>query len=329
MKTTPRQTRSVDQLHSGPAAPAAAGQFWRQAWRRICLLGVVGVLSACSAVQLGYLNSAHLTQWWLNKYFQFNSVQADWVKEQLNESLVWHRSQGLPIWVDTFEQWAKEVPQDTTTEIMCRDIDTLKVQADAVFQHLVPMWTQLALNLEPKQITRLERELAESNEDYVNERMASDPQERLAARLEAAVERSERLYGRITDAQERLLKAQLQTSPYTAEQDYARRLATQKNLIDLIRTQQERWGRSTQIGAPPPEAAIQEWRALWQTFLYPAQHWPDLEVRERQAKVEQATCDIFATLHNATDATQRAHWAEVLVGIADDLRGEILSAPAQ
>ena len=295
-------------------------------WRACALAGVALLLSACGAVQLAYLNSAHLTHWWLNQRMDFTSVQSDWIKDRLDETLLWHRREALPGWISAFDHWTRVVPAPTTAATMCQDIDTMKAKADEIAQRMLPMWAQVARNLSPSQIKTLERRIASDNEDYVDEHLQADPKKRFAARLESAVERSERLYGRITDAQEKLISEQLRQSPYSAEDAYARRQATQQRVLALIRAQQARWGRSASISEPAPAEAVQQWRTLWAEFLYPAQLWPDLAVRNAQARVEQSTCTMMATLHNATDTAQRQHWVKVLRGIAEDLGGEVISA---
>lgn len=295
-------------------------------WQATAMAGVALLLSACGAVQIAYLNSAHLAHWWLNKRLDFTTAQSEWVKTQLDDTLIWHRREALPGWITAFDQWTRVVPAPTTAATMCQDIDTMKAKADAIAQRVLPMWAQVARHLSPSQIKTLERRIASDNEDYLDEHLQADPKKRFAARLERAVERSERLYGRITDAQEKLLSEQLRQSPYSAEDAYARRQATQQRVLALIRAQQVRWGRSTAISEPAPPEAVQQWRALWAEFLYPAQLWPDLAVRNAQARVEQSTCAMLATLHNATDAEQRQHWVKVLRGIAEDLGSEVISA---
>ncbi|MEY2994312.1 MAG: hypothetical protein RL357_1247 [Pseudomonadota bacterium] len=323
----PAQTAqpSVPHTPSTPSAsPIPRTRAWLS-WRPWALVGAALLLSACGAVQLAYMNSAHLSHWWLNQRLDFSSAQSDWVKSQLDDTLTWHRRHALPGWVAAFEQWAQVVPQTTTPATMCQDIDTMKSKADEIAQRVMPMWAQVARNLSPSQLKTLERRIASDNEDYVDEHLQADPKKRFAARLERAVERSERLYGRITDAQNKILSDQLRQSPYSAEDAYARRQATQQRVLALIRSQQERWGRSALISEPAPPEAVQQWRTLWRDFLYPAQHWPDLAVRNAQAQVEQSTCAMLATLHNATDAEQRQHWVKVLRGIAEDLGDEIIA----
>lgn len=66
--------------------------------RRWCLLSLVLLLQACSAVKLGYHQLPTIGYWWLDAHLSFTDSQTGEVRQALSQLHSWHRQQELPVY---------------------------------------------------------------------------------------------------------------------------------------------------------------------------------------------------------------------------------------
>lgn len=267
------------------------------------------VLGGCSALRLTYSQGPQVAYLWLDRQFDFDDRQAARAKEGLGHWFDWHRRQELPQLAALFARAADEVLQDTTGEQLCRWWDTLQPHADAAVEHALPDAAELARLLGPDQLATLHKRQARSNEKYTDEYLQPDAAKRRRAAIERAVERAERLYGRLGPAQRQVIEQAADVSPFDPQRLQSERLRRQVELDHQLQRLQAR-------PAMAREEAIAALRQYWQHV----RHSPD-EAYARYAKELTAfNCAASARVHNATTASQRATARERLRDWATDLR---------
>jgi hypothetical protein len=129
------------------------------------------------------------------------------------------------------------------------------------------------------------------------------------------VSRAEILYGRLDDAQRKLIADGIAASPFDAKRWLVERQARQREIVETLRSLQ-----AARADAARTEAALRVFAAHAAVSPRPA-------YREYQQRLIDYNCALVARLHNVTTPEQRRHAAERLKGWEDDLRA--LSAQHQ
>ena len=151
---------------------------------------------------------------------------------------------------------------------------------------------------------RYAKGLAEMRDDYLQ----PDPADRRAESVKRALERAERLYGRLGDAQKRVLAEGVDASPFNPELWLAERRRRQRDTLQTLRR------------LVADKADRDQRLAALRTLAARMERSPHAEYRAYQIKLGDYNCAIAAQLHNATTPAQRRAARETLKGWEDDLR---------
>jgi hypothetical protein len=261
-------------------------------------------LAACSSARLAYNQAPNLTYWWLDGHIDFTSDQTPEVRSKIDEFFQWHRSSELPEYSRRLQSWQDMALRDITPAEACTEFTAIRQRIDAAAERMVVPMARVALQLDASQLENLERRQAKSNEAFTKDHLQPTRKKELDERLEKAVERSERFYGPLTNAQRELLREQLSRSPWDPERTHAER---QRRQADLLKTV-----RDLQANPAIAEQAVREHVA--RISRSPTPGYPDYS-----ARLVQHGCTQFATLHNSTTPEQRANAVNALKGYADDV----------
>jgi len=147
------------------------------------------------------------------------------------------------------------------------------------------------------------------------EYLQPDAAERRQETEKRALERFERLYGKLGETQLRVVRAGLAASPFNAELWLAERQRRQADAVQTLRRLvADKADRETRI------------KAL-QALVQRSELSPSPEYRAYQVKLGDHNCQFAAQLHNATTPAQRLRARETLEGWAEDLRA-LMATPA-
>ncbi|RZI96966.1 MAG: hypothetical protein EOO54_30145, partial [Haliea sp.] len=83
------------------------------------VLGLAGVLAACSVVKLAYNQAPELAYLQLDGYFDFNDTQTSRVKDELVKVQRWHRSTQLPAYSEFLKKWQGVITGDLSEAQVC------------------------------------------------------------------------------------------------------------------------------------------------------------------------------------------------------------------
>jgi hypothetical protein len=213
------------------------------------------------------------------------------------------------------ERARAQVLEPITPATACEWQDTLQRRAETAFNEAVPALAQVALTLSPAQLQRIERRLAEKNQDFRDENLPSDPAERQKVTLKRGLKRVEMLYGRLSNAQRDGMARGLAASPFDGELWDAERRARQQDLLRLLRA----LDAHSPNAQPAAQAALRRWGEQTGRSPRPA-------YRAYQERLDDYNCRLAAQIHNATTPAQRQAAQATLKGWEDDLRSLRLQA---
>ena len=201
---------------------------------RVCVFALAGLLIGCSALRLGYSNGESIVYWWLHGYVDLEAGQESKTRAVIGDLFAWHRKTQLP----EYAQLLVQVRQLLSREAMPVDVlkvrDELKGRMLAVIDRALPALADLALSLEPRQITHIEQKFASNNENYRKEYLRGDLEDRQSLRYKKVMKQAEYWFGRFSPEQEARIRAASDARPLDNAFWMAERMRRQRELITLL-----------------------------------------------------------------------------------------------
>jgi hypothetical protein len=274
------------------------------------LLGLL-FLSGCSAVRVGYSQAPTLAWWWLDGYMDFNAEQEARVKEALNQWFAWHRTTQLPDYANLLAAAQVQVMQPATPAQVCRWADDLRARIAVAFAQGVPMAADLLPSLKAEQLAHLERKYRKSNQEFEEDFLQPQAEERLKASVKRGIDRTEMLYGRLDERQRQLIAAGVAASPFDAAAWFAERQRVQIETLQTL-------ARLSAGGAARADRDSN--LAGLQALAVRVQRAQDGDYRAYQQRLSEYNCAFFAQVHNSTTLAQRQTARAKLKAWEDDLR---------
>lgn len=257
------------------------------------------LLTGCSAIRLGYNNAASLTYWWLDGYIDFTDAQAQPVRDRLAALHAWHRQRELPALADLLQQMQTLAAGDVTPQQVCALTDPIRQHLRRLAAQVAESMAPIVPTLRPEQLEHLAEQFEKHNQTWREEWLDGTAAELQERRLERTIDRYESFYGRLSDAQQALLRQRIAASSYDPRLAWAERLRRQR---DMLRVFQEH------RGGERPAHVQAELLALLQRSLEP----PEPEYRQQFESTLQEGCQTLAALHNSASPAQRRQLIERL-----------------
>ena len=261
--------------------------------RIIGLLALAALLSACSAIKLGYNNIDDVAYWWLDGYVDFGDEQSTRVREDLARLHRWHRAQELPQLVTLLQGIERIAPNDITAAQACAVVDQVNLRIDALAERAEPAVVTLAAGLGPDQLQHLERKYQKNNADYRKDWIRPTPAEQAEKRFQQFVERSEMIYGKLDEPQRAVLRRQAAQSIFDPARALAERQRRQADILQTLRK------------VASPSLPLAEARSLMRGLFDRSRQPPDPAARAYVQSLIDEGCRNLALLHNSTSAGQR------------------------
>ena len=274
----------------------------------LALLLAAVVLAGCSSVRLAYNNAPQLTWWWLDGYFDFSREQAPQVRQALDGFFEWHRATQLPSYVALLASTQAPILAPMTPAQACRWQAEVRDKLEPTLQRALALAAEQVPGLGQAQLTHLSQHYAKGIDEMRADFLQDDPSVRLAESVKRAVERAERLYGRLDEAQRRLVQEGVRASPFDPALWLKERQRRQREVLaSLRRLLAERADADQRLAALRALAAQTE-------------RSPDPVYRAYQIKLAEYNCDFAARIHNATTPAQREKARATLKSWEEDLQ---------
>jgi Family of unknown function (DUF6279) len=273
------------------------------------IIGVLAVLLAgCSSLRLGYNNGPQLAWWWLDGYVDFSREQAPQVKQGIDRWFEWHRATQLGDYAALLAAAREEALADTTPARACRWQAQLRDALEPALERALELAADLLPGLGEAQLRHLEQRYAKVNDEMRGDFLQPDPAVRARESVQRTVERAERLYGSLAEAQKLVIAEGVAASPFDPERWLADRERRQRDTLQVLRRLlTERADRDQRLAA-------------LRTLVARAEVSPDREYRAYQQQLAAYNCAFAARIHNATTPAQRRQAQQTLQGWEQDLR---------
>lgn len=172
--------------------------------RKMIVLVAVLCLSACSS-SIVYNNADTLLDWWIGKYIDFTDAQQPIVDQTIEEWLVWHRENELPLYRDQLLRLRSAITDGTLTkDQLAQHFDDTQAHTDRIRIRIAPDVAKIGVTLNLDQLSQLfatiKHERTERAEDY------SQRQRKQPKRSERIIDTMSEYLGRMNSQQKALVE---------------------------------------------------------------------------------------------------------------------------
>ena len=286
-------------------------------WLRIIAASLAALvvstsLSGCSSIKFGYNQLPEISSWWLDNYANFNDKQAADTKVALKSLQSWHRKEELTPLANLLLQTQGMASKNITPEQACDLWDQTEKRLDALATETARLALPIVLQLTPRQMQHLEKKWREKNEDWKKEWLEPKAEERLKKRVTSAVNRYSDFYGKLSEAQVKLLSQQAQQSKWDPERALQTRIKRQQTQLQTLQD-------LVQASAKPDFSMAAAEKTLYHLMTMGMRPQDPL-LMQQQTQLEKQACENFAQFHNSTTASQRQKAQRQLKSYETDLR---------
>lgn len=278
------------------------------------LIACIAILAGCSAIKIGYNNSATLAHIYLTSKIDLDSDQSVLLKTSLQEILQWHRTAELLYLAEELKnaQNVLLVHNGTVERVSADQVQTFNMAMRASFRrtasYAAPIIAKNMLKLRPNQIQSIQDALNKANNDFREKRLDQSVEFQKKKSVERMQERFERGFGSLNPVQEAFISKWAENDIKQAEEHYKTRLERQVQFVTLAKL-----AANQQINAISLSRELNNLLNAWQT---PNTEREKIELAQR----EKAAMDLLLDIINSATAEQRNKAAEQAATWARDLQ---------
>lgn len=265
-------------------------------------------LAGCSVMKVSYNNAQELAYWWLNSYVHFSDAQKPVIKAELATLHDWHRFNEIPAYIQILESAQKKVMHDITSDQVCLVAQNVRERFRVLNMQFEPIIEKLSFSLTHEQLELIQNHFERNNEKWHKDWLEGTQAERDEYRLELAIKRAEKFYGRLSNKQRDILKENIRISTFNADINDAERLRRQADAIATLR-------KIIDLKLEEPDIKL-EIAAYFDRF----NNGGDLAYQNYVDRLTVDACAGFARLHNTTSSKQRQWAADKLGAYIKDLK---------
>ncbi len=261
-------------------------------------LSLVLLLGACSILQFVYNQAPKYFLWRSNRAFHYNDAQYDMAKASMYQWFQWQRKEQLPLMARFLKRGQTDVMGEISPALACERRDEMEGWVRAGMDQAVPLVAQMMLTLKPEQVQHLSDYFDDQNEDFVDDFLPEDREDRLDASADFVIKWIKLVYGPINDWQREQLKADIARLPFDAAVILKQFKRFQVSYLTLLReSQRQKWSQAQ---------SQQRIRALLLDMLNPADPALNADLKRWIA----AGCQAASAFHHRTTVEQRRAAAE-------------------
>jgi hypothetical protein len=185
---------------------------------------------------------------------------------------------------------------------MCEWSELLSERFEPLMSQALPRMAPIVASLKPVQLERLRERYDVGNTKFREEFIEPKAAERERASIQRAIERAERLYGRLDAPQRAVVAEVVRAAPFDAEAWDIERRARQQAVLETM--------RGLQAQRADAQQTLLALRALGERMRSSG----SADAQASQQRITQTNCAFAARIHNSTNAAQRAKARERLLG---------------
>jgi len=273
------------------------------------------LLSGCTAIRLGYNNGPQLAWWWLDSYVDFDREQAPLAREAIDRWFEWHRPSQLPEYAAFLAVAQQAVMAPTTPAEVCRWQAAVRDKLEPAIDRALVHAADVLPKMGEAQWKHIEQRYAKGMDEMREDFLQPDLATRQKQSLKRARERAEQFYGKLDEAQLRVIAAGVAASPFDAQTWLAERQRRHRDTMQTLR----------RLGA---EKADRDQRlAALRALTERMERSSNPDYRAYQKGLAEYNCKLAAQIHNAAPPAQRQRARDKLKGWEDDLRALVAPPP--
>lgn len=263
------------------------------------------LVSACSAIRIGYNQADTLLAWMADDYFDFDATQKQDFKTRIDRLLKWHRDEQLPDYSRFLADIKKRGQHDFTTADAAWLVEGAKTRFRTLARHGARDAAELLATLTPDNIRALEKQYDKVNQKFVREyKLNGSIEDRKRARLDRTLKQLRDWAGPLTHAQEERIKAVNDAIPSTDALRHQDRQRRQKELIALLQLRHNKAEFAPQL---------QTWLTDWEKGRTP-------EFDKAQQESYEKRVALHLEVERMLTPQQREHVLYKLQGYIDDIQ---------
>lgn len=277
----------------------------RRHWPVWLLLALsLALLSACSAIRIGYSQADTILAWMADDYFDFDAAQKQDFHARIDRLLKWHRAEQLPDYARFLTEIKQRGQKHFTRDDAEWMVDGTKTRFRTVARHSAGDAAELLATLTPDNLRALEKQFDKENQKFVREyKLKGTMEDRKRARLERTLKQLRDWAGPLTHAQEERIKALNDAIPSSDAMRHQDRQRRQKEFLALLNQ------RHNKAEFAP---RLQAWLTDWEKGRAP-------EFDKAQHEVYEKRVALYLEAERMLTPQQREHALHKLQGYIDDI----------
>ena len=201
----------------------------------VWIVGIALLLNACSSIQLAYNQSDLLLKWWIDEYIDTSSDQEHLFDHAYPNIIAKHRQEQLPKAAEKIRQLRLKLNQALPAPDALNVVKDIKSFSLDSMNMFVEDAAKLSLSIQPKQLTYMENAFAKSNKKFQNEYLSGSAEDRLHARVEKIIERTESFSGGLSKSQKLRIQEIAKDNLIDSEIIYQIRLSKQQLILKNVK----------------------------------------------------------------------------------------------
>lgn len=266
----------------------------------------------CSTISMVYRNADWYLQHKIYGYTSFTSQQKETIRKEIADYMAWHRKDALPEYI-IFLQNLNGAAQ-YQGQLKAEEAALLREHLINLYQlSLAPAISpaaQILSTLDSRQIQELEKNLAQENQQQLNEQLEVSRDVYLNKRADKTISFLEWLAGDLNARQEREIRDMSRHLPVVSDVYIRHRQENQGRLIVLL---------NGHVGEEKIAAFLSSW-------LFTPDETRSPEQQRAIHAFEQASDDMIAHIQGMLTSAQKDHIHKVISSYIDEMRAEIAAS---
>lgn len=271
----------------------------------LALALALALLSACSAIRIGYNQADTILAWMADDYFDFDAAQKQDFNVRMDRLLKWHRQEQLPDYARFLTEIKQRGQRPLTREDAAWMVDGTKARFRAIAQRGANDAAEMLATLTPENIRALEKHFVKVNQKFAREyKLGGTDEQRKRARLERTLKQLREWAGALTHAQEDRIAALNDAIPSTDAMRQQDRQRRQKEFLALLNLRHDK-------AAFTPR--LQAWLTDWEKGRAP-------EFDKAQHDAIDKRVALYLEVERMLTPQQREHALHRLQGFIEDIQ---------
>lgn len=288
---TPEKTSIIDTLRNGRLARLAAA------------LVLALIVCGCTS-RFVYDNADWWLNWYIDDYIQFNRGQQHSVDRYLDQQMLWHRRNQLPL----YDAFLQQIKQDCAGELT---VPLVRQRFSSVYQfwhdfvsEAMPGLTTMLGQLDQKQVQAFSANIEKEAQEFEAEYVRANAQELAQEHQDDTEKNLKKWLGPLSDTQREII---------------SRWAHAMQNVYPVSLAQRKRWQAQLELALRERDQQALFEKRIHALFVTPSEFW-NADYKAMMDANELLTAQMLVDIHRSLSITQRKRLFATLDGYISDIR---------